>query len=266
MAKFVKFRDAASVTAAKAASAAGDGTVHIVGTEKALVYEGNEIQGLSTWQQGYLKDKQNEEVLSKLTVAVVLSPASGAEFTGSNVSLQVTATIKFNGTLTDVTSVTLGNQSGKVTLTKDSTGVYTGTKSIAATTAVNGKLSFADKLYITYQGLVKEVAVNFVQYAPLKFVSGDVCEGSTISSSTMKYVKASAAGAYSLTITPNKYLFICLPPFMSLSSVKSSGFDVPMEAVQEVNVLFGSSNISMKYKVYRTSGKPQSTPMNIVIA
>lgn len=264
MAKFVKFRDAATVSAAKAASAEGDGTVHIVRDEQALVYEGNEIQGLNTWQQGYLKQKQEEEVLSKLTVAVSLSPSSGSEFTGEDVSLAVTATIKFNGVLQDVSRVTLGNQSGKVTLTKSSTGVYTGTKTLMATSAVNGKLSYSDKLYVTYEGLVKEVAVNFVQYAPLKFVSGDVCEGSAISSSTMKYVKASAGGSYTLNVTPDKYLFICLPPFMSLSSVKSSGFDVPLEAVVSTNVIIG--NVNMGYKVYRTSGKPQSTPMSIVIA
>lgn len=232
--------------------------------EESVVFNGRAVRGVSAWGRDYLQQKYEEECLGKLTCSFALSPTSGSELTGAP-SVKVTATVKYDGTLVDPTSIVAGG-SGMPALTKSSTGVYAGTGTLGVSYA-NGKLSFTYSYKVTYNGLNKTFSVSFAQYAPIYIGSSAATSvpESSVSSFANKYVKSSCAGEYSLTITADQYVYICIPSFMSLTKVTSSGFDVPLEAVETFSLTL-SDDSTVSYKAYRTSSKPQTSPMAISIA
>lgn len=232
--------------------------------EESIVFNGKAIRGVSEWGRDYLLKQYEEECLSKLTCELAFSPSNGSELTGKP-TLTVTATVKYDGTLVDPTSIGKAT-TGAPHLTKQSTGVYQGSAEVPSS-STNGKLSFTVTYNVVYNGLTKQFRNTFVQYAPIYIGSSAATSvpESSVSSFTNKYVKSSCAGEYSLTITSGQYVYICIPSFMSLTKVTSSGFDVPLEAAETFTVIL-SDDSTVSYKAYRTSSKPQSSPMNIEIA
>lgn len=65
---------------------------------------------------------------------------------------------------------------------------------------------------------------------------------------TKQPIKSSPAGNATVEVGANEYLWLCVPSTMSVNSVKSGGFDVPMAAPVTVAV-DGKGD----YKCYRSA-------------
>lgn len=63
-----------------------------------------------------------------------------------------------------------------------------------------------------------------------------------------------------VTTKDNEYIWLVVPSYLSISSVKSAGFDVSMAAVQTISTAKGS------YKAYRTLNPLTAATWNLVIA
>ena len=73
-------------------------------------------------------------------------------------------------------------------------------------------------------------------------------------------IKTSPVGSYKINNpSSGQYLWLCVPDDKSINSVKSSGFDVPMEEPVVKKTALGS------YKCYRSSGKPNAGDMSFTI-
>lgn len=64
------------------------------------------------------------------------------------------------------------------------------------------------------------------------------------------------AGEYSATTSVNAYLWICIDPAQSFTSIKANGFDVPMDSPQTIGV----------YKCYKSSEEHEAGTINFVIS
>lgn len=86
--------------------------------------------------------------------------------------------------------------------------------------------------------------------------------GSTINAagiaslSGYKKAESSPAGTYTATTATAAYLWICIDPAQSFSSVKSGGFDVPLDAAQTIG----------SHKCYRSSVEHVAGTITFVIA
>ena len=73
-------------------------------------------------------------------------------------------------------------------------------------------------------------------------------ESADILAMTKQPIKSSPAGNATVEVGANEYLWLCVPSTMSINSVKSGGFDVPMAAPVTVAV-DGKGD----YKCYRSA-------------
>lgn len=116
---------------------------------------------------------------------------------------------------------------------------------------------------VTYKGnkVTESKKATFV--APM-FFGFDASENTStlnIKSLVKQQIKSSPNGYYSLTNDMScKYLWLCVPKGMKINSVKSSGFDVPMETQT-----IGTTDIS-EYLCYRSSSKINAGFMDINIS
>lgn len=181
-----------------------------------LSFNGQRV-GLSESEASFIKEKMDEEFKARIGVKLVVSPT--VQDAAAPVSVTVTVKTTFNGAAVDADALptcTASNSGGSnpITLTKSSTGVYTG-KTISG---VSRAETFTVKA--TVRGVQKtETAVVQAYHKIWYGVSSQeviAASGPIPSSFTSVGPKSSAAGDYSFTFTANTYGFILVPNGVSL--------------------------------------------------
>lgn len=102
------------------------------------------------------------------------------------------------------------------------------------------------------KGITKTASVTVSAYYPMYFGASikDSLVSSDILSLTKQPIKASPSGNVTIEVEDNEYIWLCVPSNMTINSVKSGGFDVPM-AAPITAVVNGKGN----YKCYRSANK-----------
>lgn len=182
-----------------------------------LSFNGQRV-GLSESEASFIKNKMDVEFASKVKVQISVSPT--VRDAAAPESVTVTVKTTFNGAAVDAdalpTCKALNSSGGinSITLTKSSTGVYTG-KTVSG---VSGAETFAVKA--TVRGVHKTETAVVQSYHKIKYgVSSQeviAASGPIPSSFTSVGPKSSAAGDYSFTFTANTYGFILVPNGVSL--------------------------------------------------
>lgn len=100
------------------------------------------------------------------------------------------------------------------------------------------------------KGITKTASVTANAYYPMYFGASakNALESADILAMTKQPIKSSPAGNATVEVGANEYLWLCVPSTMSVNSVKSGGFDVPMAAPVTVAV-DGKGD----YKCYRSA-------------
>ena len=100
------------------------------------------------------------------------------------------------------------------------------------------------------KGITKTASVTVNAYYPMYFGASakNALESADILAMTKQPIKSSPAGNATVEVGANEYLWLCVPSTMSVNSVKSGGFDVPMAAPVTVAV-DGKGD----YKCYRSA-------------
>ena len=100
------------------------------------------------------------------------------------------------------------------------------------------------------KGITKTASVTVIAYYPMYFGASakKALESADILAMTKQPIKSSPAGNVTVEVGANEYLWLCVPSTMSVNSVKSGGFDVPMAAPVTVAV-DGKGG----YKCYRSA-------------
>lgn len=100
------------------------------------------------------------------------------------------------------------------------------------------------------KGITKTASVTVNAYYPMYFGASakTALESADILAMTKQPIKSSPAGNATVEVGANEYLWLCVPSTMSVNSVKSGGFDVPMAAPVTVAV-DGKGD----YKCYRSA-------------
>ena len=93
-------------------------------------------------------------------------------------------------------------------------------------------------------------------YYSMYFGSSSLDQITDVTTLTKQALKASPSGTYNISVNENEYIWWCIPNIMTINSIKSGGFDVPIEAP----IAIGS------YKCYRTSSRLKAGIMNCVIS
>lgn len=181
-----------------------------------LSFNGQRV-GLSESEASFIKEKMDAEFASKVNMTVSLS--TSVQDAAAPVPVTVTVKTTFNGAAVDADALptcTASNSGGSnpITLTKSSTGVYTG-KTVSG---VSRAETFTVKA--TVKGIAKTVSSVVQAYHKIQYgvSSQDViaASGPIPSSFTSVGPKSSAAGDYSFTFTANTYGFILVPNGVSL--------------------------------------------------
>lgn len=113
------------------------------------------------------------------------------------------------------------------------------------------------------KGITKTASVTVNAYYPMYFGAStkNALESADILAMTKQPIKSSPAGNATVEVGANEYLWLCVPSTMSINSVKSGGFDVPMAAPVTVAV-DGKGD----YKCYRSASPFAEGTFNGVIA
>lgn len=113
------------------------------------------------------------------------------------------------------------------------------------------------------KGITKTASVTVNAYYPMYFGASakTALESADILAMTKQPIKSSPAGNATVEVGANEYLWLCVPSTMSVNSVKSGGFDVPMAAPVTVAV-DGKGG----YKCYRSASPFAEGTFNGVIA
>lgn len=247
--------------------------------KESIVFNQKTIRGVTEWGRGYLQRQQEAEQLSKLAASLSFSPASGSEMIGGSEGFHVTLTLKltFDGKAATGATVKLVSSGSTPAFTgvdgtlteSDTPGTYTASvDKQEALSVTDGKISQTFRVQVSYNGLTKTFDYSYAQYAAIRFVSKAgtaTVTAAEVGAATVKYVKASVGGSYSVAHTAGQYLWICVPGFMSVNKATSGGFDAPLEAAQSVTGV-NSGEVSVTYKCYRMSGAAQSSPVSLVIS
>lgn len=190
-----------------------------------------------------------------LTVTFSHSGDSVLEYTGTAKNVTLTWSVSRNGSSLTPTSISINGQS------------YTPAAAGSATVSVNSLGTNTFTITVVADGLTATASTSVSMVLPMYM--GFYNAGSnvnTMSQSLNKLVKLSPNGSYTYTNTGSpKYLTICVPSSMSVNSVKSSGFDVPMQSpVTDNSMTIGGA--TRTYKIYRSASQINVGQMSFVIS
>ena len=220
---------------------------------------------LTPWQQNYLDGLEDAEVKSKFAVSLSASPSS-KEIDGQATLISLTAKATYNGAAVEAEYT----WSGESELTMDDDSHKTAKYTYAVPTAKKGSYSksFTVKAKYNLNGSVieKSASASFSLYAQCRILQTDgtgVPDAAAIAACS--YKRRNITGTYDITVTPGKYVWLCVPDGVgSVSKITSGGFAVPFEAAVNVDAMFGSQTVT--FRCYRISGAPQSSPMSVTIS
>lgn len=221
-----------------------------------------EKKALTPWQEDFLNRQEEAERLGKFTASLAMNPNS-SEFTGQNIDFTLTATTKYDGAA--VSSVVTPT-SANIQNVEFANGV--GHYNYSSPTQSAGKETISVSVKCVYTddlgSIEKTASASQTRYAPVKFISSaGTPDSAAIVAATQKQVKSAIKGDYSIAFTQGEYVWVCVPSFLTPTKFTSAGFGVPMEAPVNVNVAIGNTTVT--YKCYRTTGKPQTSPMSLSI-
>lgn len=186
-----------------------------------------------------------QEAVFPLAVTLTLSP-SLAENNGQSRNVTASWTVKRNNVSVAPESLTLTVGGSQVSVNKTDTNKVL---SLNVTTSVT--------IQATYAGMTKSASKTVTFVLPMYFGFSASASGITPTSLTKQGLKTSPDGSYSLNnSTTGNYMWLCVPSSMSIGTVKSGGFEVPMEAAVTVS----------GYKCYRSSAALTSGTWDIVIS
>lgn len=186
-----------------------------------------------------------QEAVFPLAVTLSLNP-SLAENNGQSRNVTASWTVKRNSVSVTPESLILTVGSSQVSVNKTDTSKVL---SLSSTTSVT--------VQATYAGMTKSASKTVTFVLPMYFGFSASASGITPTSFTKQSLKTSPAGSYSLSnSTTGNYMWLCVPSSMSIGTVKSGGFDIPMEAPVTVS----------GYKCYRSSAALISGTWDIVIS
>lgn len=116
---------------------------------------------------------------------------------------------------------------------------------------------------IVYNGATITGSKTVSAYYPKYYGSSSksALASADITALTKQSITSSAAGTYNVAVAEGNYLWLCIPSTMTISTVKSGGFDVPMQTATTVTVT-GKGD----YKCYRSASTFKAGTVNIVIA
>lgn len=158
----------------------------------------------------------------------------------------------FDGSAVVPTSATCGSV--------DLSGIVNKAGSVALDTLSDSK-TFT--YTIVYNGATITGSKTVNAYYPKYYGSSSkgTLASADITALTKQSISSSASGTYNVAVAEGNYLWLCIPSTMNINTVKSGGFDVPMQAATTVTVT-GKGD----YKCYRSASTFKAGTVNIVIA
>lgn len=259
MAKFIKFREKASVAASKADTEGTEGRVDVVKSENALVYEASAvIRGISDTQAEYVNRKVKEENDAKAKISFSVSP-SATFVKGTSTAFTLTVTCTFAGANVDADALpTMTAGGASVTVTKKSTGVYTGTVNASSTTlfdvhaTVKGVARTASKTVYAYNQIL--FGVSSYETAPVS----DAAEmAKFLAQVNGTKLQSNSNGTYKFSFTADKpYGYVLIPSDVTVSPNLANNLagregPLPVNFVKQTD----ATGSGITYKVYRMASK-----------
>ena len=226
---------------------------------------------LTPWQHDYLDQQLENERLSGYNLSLAVSGLS-SEMEMSAKTAVLTATVNYKGS--PVTAQIVPYQ-----LPAGNTGVSFGSDGKAQVTVNPPQGSTDGKQVLEFSAVVTvndsvigetefTIFASHNRYAPIKVLNTDTTDApavEAIKAATQQFVRATAVGEYTLSTVAGKYLWICVPAFMSVSRITSGGFEVPLVKGQSAIVPYNDGATNISYDLYRFAGAPQSASVKIMI-
>nr|DAP45298.1 MAG TPA: hypothetical protein [Caudoviricetes sp.] len=233
-----------------------------------ITITGGSGSGLSDWQKEYLDDLEEQQQAGKFAVSLSASPAS-KEIDGTATTIQLTARATYDGQ--PVAASFLFADESELTFEADQpTGTEKAEYVFAVPSGSAGQYSKSFQVTASYTSngkvMNKSASATCTLYAQCRILQTAGTTAPTaaeITAATNR--RRNITGSYQIAITPNKYVWLCVPEGIgSVSKITSSGFAVPFEAPVTVVVTFGAQTVN--YRCYRISGAPQTSPMSVSIS
>lgn len=196
-----------------------------------------------------------------LTVTFTNNATNPSEYTGTAITPTLTWTSTRSGSPITPTEVKI--KQGSTVLDTQTPSTNTGTY-VASVNSIGATAFTAE---VTAAGMVKSVNTTVNQVLPCYV--GFYTPGATVNTMKGSLTKKVISGITGISGTysndnATKYLTICIPNTMTIHHVKSSGFDVPMQAaVTDTSMEVGGT--TRTYKVYRSASPFNVTSVAIVV-
>lgn len=196
-------------------------------------------------------DEINQILFTQYT-ALTMSRTPASFEKGVETAVTLNWSTKFNNQ--EVTPDSIEVKKGATVLTTDKTLKTIGDN-------ISGTQAYSMTAVI--KGITKTASVTVNAYYPMYFGASakDALTSADVLALTKQPIKSSPAGNVTVEVGANEYLWLCVPSTMTINSVKSGGFDVPMAAPVTVAV-DGKGD----YKCYRSAGPFAEGTFNGVIA
>lgn len=196
-------------------------------------------------------DEINQILFTQYT-ALTMSRTPASFEKGVETAVTLNWSTKFNNQ--EVTPDSIEVKKGSTVLTTDKT---------LKTIGDNVSDTQAYSMTAVIKGITKTASVTVNAYYPMYFGASakDALVSADVLALTKQPIKSSPAGNVTVEVGANEYLWLCVPSTMTINSVKSGGFDVPMAAPVTVAV-DGKGD----YKCYRSAGPFAEGTFNGVIA
>lgn len=159
---------------------------------------------------------------------------------GVNTNVTLTWDFKFNGISLNPDSITITENGASISTDK------TLNRTINNTTTYN--------VVAQFRGIAKSKTLKVNAYGAMYFGSADTL--TDVTTLTKQPIKASPVGNYSIAVSENQYVWWCVPNTMTINSIKSGGFEVPIEAPITIG----------NYKCYRTTNRLKAGTLNCTIS
>lgn len=159
---------------------------------------------------------------------------------GVNTNVILTWDFKFNGISLNPDSITITENGASISTDK------TINRTINDTTTYN--------IVAQFKGIAKSKTLKVNAYGAMYFGSADTL--TDVTTLTKQPIKDSPAGNYSIAVSENQYVWWCVPNTMTINSIKSGSFEVPIEAPITIG----------NYKCYRTTNRLKAGTLNCTIS
>lgn len=214
----------------------------------------------STWVENSTNPVESQLVKSELDSLSASIEALDAQLNPYTLSLSASsALLEYTGSAQNVT-FTPTMKRGSTTITPDSVSVTCNSTTMTSspyTFSLTNRNSYTANATATKDGTTKtaSASVKVMHRMRIGFATGYAAI--LADSNTKQSLKNSVSGTYTATNgNADNYLWICVDATLSVSTVKSSGFDVPMETAVTTD----------GYKCYRSSEKIATGEMTIEIS